>query len=126
MVSFREIGNRLKKRFDGAAKVISTNDGHSFMPEIVSIKQPTRHDLVYTEDSIDFCQFNAKTGSLGTNGRECNATSATIDGCDLMCCNRGYEHKTISEQINCRCMFKWCCEVVCSTCYEQREINTCK
>lgn len=126
MVPFREIGNRLKRRFDGAAKMIARNDGHSFMPEIVSIKQPTRHDLVYTEDSMDFCRYNAKTGSLGTSGRECNATSAAIDGCDLMCCSRGYEHQTIWEQTNCQCMFKWCCQVTCNTCYEQREINTCK
>ncbi|XP_055296358.1 protein Wnt-1-like isoform X2 [Sitodiplosis mosellana] len=126
MAPFRDIGSRLKERFDGAAKVIARNDGHSFMPEIPSIKQPTRHDLVYTEDSSDFCRFNAKTGSLGTIGRECNSTSAAIDGCDLLCCNRGYDHKIIREKVNCRCMFKWCCEVTCSTCIERREVNTCK
>lgn len=126
MAPFREIGNRLKERFDGATKVIARNDGHSFMPEILSIKQPTRHDLVYTEDSDDFCRFNAKTGSLGTVGRECNATSISIDGCDLLCCNRGYDHKIVREKVNCRCMFKWCCEVKCSSCIERREVSTCK
>ncbi|XP_031623303.1 protein Wnt-1-like [Contarinia nasturtii] len=126
MAPFRVIGEKLKEKFDGAAKVIAGNDGHSFMTEIQSIKQPTRHDLIYTDDSPDFCKFNPKTGSLGTFGRECNKTSVGLDGCDLLCCNRGYDYKIIREKINCRCMFKWCCEVTCSTCIERREVNTCK
>lgn len=126
MAPFREIGMRLKDRFDGAAKVIARNDGHSFMPEGLTIKPPTRHDLVYTDDSNDFCRANHKTGSLGTVGRECNATSQGVDGCDLLCCNRGYEHRVVREKVNCRCMFKWCCEVTCSTCIEKRDVNTCR
>lgn len=126
MAPFRDISNRLKEHFDGAAKVIARNDGHSFMAEGLTIKPPTRHDLIYTDDSLDFCQFNAKTGSLGTRGRECNATSAGIDGCDLLCCNRGYDHKIIREKVSCRCTFKWCCDVTCSTCIEKRELFTCR
>lgn len=126
MSQFREIGTRLKERFDGAAKVITHNDGNSFIPEGRTIKPPTRQDIVYTEESPDFCKFNHKTGSLGTIGRECNATSQGIDGCDLLCCNRGYDHRIIKEKVNCRCMFKWCCEVTCSTCIEKRELNTCR
>lgn len=126
MAPFREVGNRLKERFDGAAKVIARNDGNSFMPEGVTIKPPTRLDLVYTEDSPDFCKLNHKTGSLGTHGRECNATSPGVDGCDLLCCYRGSVQKTIKEKVNCKCVFKWCCEVSCSVCIEKREINTCR
>lgn len=126
MAPFREIGNRLKERFDGAARVIARNDGHSFMPEGATIKSPTRHDIVYTENSPDFCRYNAKTGSLGTINRECNATSAGTDGCDLMCCNRGFIHRVVREKVNCRCMFRWCCEVTCNTCIEKREINICR
>lgn len=126
MPPFREIGNRLKERFDGAAKVIARNDGHSFMPEGLTIKTPTRRDLVYTDESMDFCKLNIKTGSIGTMGRECNATSMGIDGCDLLCCNRGYDRKIIREKVNCNCTFKWCCEVTCSTCIERREVFTCR
>lgn len=126
MAPFREVGNRLKERFDGAAKVIARNDGNSFMPEGVTIKPPTRHDLVYTEDSPDFCKLNHKTGSMGTHGRECNATSPGVDGCDLLCCYRGSVQKTVKEKVNCKCVFKWCCEVSCSVCIEKREINTCR
>lgn len=126
MSPFRDVGNRLKERFDGAAKVITHNDGNSFIPEGRTIKPPTRQDLVYTEDSPDFCYFNAKTGSLGTHGRECNSTSQGVEGCELLCCNRGYDHKVVKEKINCKCVFKWCCEVTCSTCIEKREVNTCR
>lgn len=126
MPPFREVGNRLKEKFDGAAKVIAGNDGHSFMPDDRTIKTPTRTDLVYSEDSPDFCKPNKKTGSLGTQGRSCNATSQGVDGCELLCCSRGYTKREIKEKVNCKCTFRWCCEVTCSTCTIKRTIYTCR
>uniref|UniRef100_A0AAG5DX57 Protein Wnt n=1 Tax=Anopheles atroparvus TaxID=41427 RepID=A0AAG5DX57_ANOAO len=123
---FSEVGARLKEHFDGATKVIARNDGHSFMPDDVTIKPPTRRDLVYTEDSDDFCEPNAKTGSLGTHGRECNLTSSGVDGCSLMCCKRGQTHSQVEVKRNCNCSFKWCCEVTCSTCIDIQDVYTCK
>lgn len=63
--SFSEVAHRLRDRFDGASKVIARNDGTSFMTEGLSIKPPTKQDLVYTDESPDFCKPNSKTGSLG-------------------------------------------------------------
>lgn len=126
MPLFREIGIRLKDRFDGAVKVIARNDGNSFMPEGSTIKPPTRQDLIYTETSSDFCEPDIKLGSLGTSGRECNATSPGDDGCELLCCGRGYDHKIVKEKVECKCKFIWCCNVTCSTCIEKREVNTCR
>ena len=63
--SFPEVAHRLRDRFDGASKVIARNDGTSFMTEGLSIKPPTKQDLVYTDESPDFCKPNSKTGSLG-------------------------------------------------------------
>lgn len=63
--SFAEIAHRLRDRYDGATKVIARNDGTSFMPSDASIKPPIKKDLVYTEDSPDFCKPNPKIGSLG-------------------------------------------------------------
>lgn len=65
--SFAEVAHRLRERFDGASKVIAKNDGKSFMTEGLSIKDPTKQDLVYTDESPDFCKPNTKTGSLGEN-----------------------------------------------------------
>ena len=122
---FSEVGLKLKEKFDGASKVIATNDGKGFIPEGASIKVPGKGDLVYSEESPDFCEANKATGSLGTKGRECNATSKGVDGCELLCCGRGYQTIQISEKINCHCRFHWCCEVVCDICTIKRTANTC-
>src|SRR5688572_22796089 len=95
MSSLREIGIRLKSRFDGAVRVLQGNDGRTVVPAMKSLKPPSREDLVYAEESPDYCTADRRIGSLGTKGRPCNATSAGADGCDLLCCGRGYETKVL-------------------------------
>lgn len=124
--SFREIGEMLKLKFDGAVQVIPGNDGKSLVPSKASIKPPEKDDLIYFDESLDFCQYSNKTGSLGTQGRECNATSYGVDGCELLCCGRGYRRRRVTERKNCRCKFHWCCEVTCDTCIVTKEIYTCR
>lgn len=125
MPTFREVGDRLRDRFEGAAKVIASNDGESFMPESTSIKKPGKRDIIYSEESPDFCTPNMKTGSLGTAGRQCNATSAGTDSCDQLCCRRGSIRRIVKESENCKCEFKWCCVVTCEVCYVKRDVHTC-
>ena len=122
---FKDVGLLLKDKFDGAAKVIPANDGWGIIPERETIKPPTREDLIYSEDSPDYCVKDEKTGSLGTIGRECNATSMGVDGCELLCCSRGFEMVKVEEKVNCRCRFHWCCDVVCDTCVQKRIIHRC-
>ena len=124
--SFREVGAILKDKFDGAIKVMPTNDGRSFTPEISSIKPPSSEDLVYLEESPNFCEADRLTGSLGTQGRECNITSKGIDGCDLLCCGRGARKEQILVNKTCNCRFNWCCEVTCAVCPQKVPIYTCK
>nr|KAF7425094.1 hypothetical protein H0235_007532 [Vespula pensylvanica] len=126
MPSFREVGDRLKESFDGAAKVIPSNDGHSFITEGPTIKPPGRFDLIYSEDSPDFCKPNRKTGSLGTVGRRCNSSSPGVEGCELLCCGRGYDTRIVKEKVNCQCRFRYCCEVTCETCLVKTTVNTCR
>ena len=125
MPSFRDVGNRLKERFDGAAKVIAGNDGQSFMPEDASIKPPSKMDLVYSEESPPFCLPNSTLGSFGTQGRACVDTSLAEEGCSILCCGRGYTSHQVTEEKNCRCKFLWCCEVKCEKCNETRTVSTC-
>jgi wingless-type MMTV integration site family protein 6 len=122
---FRDVGLRLKEKFDGAAKVIPGNDGRGFIPENEVIKPPGKEDLVYVEESPNHCVYDRKTGSLGTRGRECNATSPGVDGCELLCCGRGYETIRVVERVNCKCRFQWCCQVICGTCTHKRSIHRC-
>ncbi|GBP92096.1 Protein Wnt-2 [Eumeta japonica] len=92
------------------------------MPES-NIKRPSKRDIVYSEESPDFCELDLKTGSLGTQGRQCNATSVGTDSCDQLCCRRGYTQKIVKETQNCRCHFKWCCDVTCDKCQISQFIN---
>lgn len=126
MPSFQEVGSRLLDRYDGASKVITRNDGGGYIPENPSHKKPTNDDLVYIEDSPDFCRLNKTLGTLGTHGRECNKSSPDEFGCDIMCCHRGYDTKVIEVTTKCKCVFQWCCNVTCQQCVEQKEMFSCK
>ncbi|KAK9888594.1 hypothetical protein WA026_000829 [Henosepilachna vigintioctopunctata] len=123
--NFREVGNRLKERFDGAAKVIAGNDGQSFIPEGDTIKPPGKLDLVYSEDTPNYCAANNSLGSFGTQGRVCDDKSLGEEGCGILCCGRGYRKFYKTESKDCKCIFKWCCEVKCEQCNETRAISTC-
>ncbi|KAL1494683.1 hypothetical protein ABEB36_010247 [Hypothenemus hampei] len=126
MPNFRKIGHTLKQRFDGAAKVIPGNDGKSFMPEGATIKYPSRSDLVYSEESSNFCNPNSTLGSFGTQGRKCNETSPGEDGCAILCCGRGSRSVKEVVQKSCRCEFHFCCDVKCDTCNEQNTYHVCQ
>ncbi|KAI5709072.1 hypothetical protein M8J76_009582 [Diaphorina citri] len=90
------------------------------------LQRPRRAELVYLESSPNYCERDLSLGSLGTAGRHCNRTSRGMDGCDLMCCGRGYNTHQISRAWQCRCKFNWCCSVQCDTCAESVEVYTCK
>ncbi|XP_061437020.1 protein Wnt-7b-like [Lethenteron reissneri] len=66
------------------------------------------------------------TGSVGTRGRPCDRTSPRADGCELLCCGRGYDTRRYTRSWHCKCEFRWCCYVRCSTCSEGAEEYTCK
>lgn len=89
------------------------------------LKSPGTKDLVYLETSPGFCEPNSRLGILGTTGRACNESSIGVDGCDLMCCGRGYKTHQALVSERCNCTFLWCCEVKCSVCQYRKMINTC-
>lgn len=86
---------------------------------------PGGTDLVYLEPSPNFCLKNSRLGIQGTHGRQCNDTSIGLDGCDLMCCGRGYRTQEVIVVERCACIFHWCCEVKCKTCHIRKTIHTC-
>lgn len=54
---------------------------HCVFPKQYSgYKTPTREDLIYFEESPDFCVPNHKYGVMGTQGRTCNASSIGVEG----------------------------------------------
>ncbi|XP_058059517.1 protein wingless [Anopheles bellator] len=88
-------------------------------------KPPGAKDLVYLEPSPGFCERNPRLGIQGTHGRQCNDTSIGVDGCDLMCCGRGYRTQEVTVVERCSCTFHWCCEVKCKLCRTKKTIHTC-
>ncbi|XP_045161412.1 protein Wnt-4-like [Mercenaria mercenaria] len=128
MATFRQIGAILKESFDGATEVKLEHKKNRavLVPVNDQFKPPTRSDIVYLVASPDFCEPDPKTGSLGTGGRVCNKTSKAIDGCDLLCCGRGYETRTITIVERCQCKFYWCCYVSCEKCTRTVDEHVCK
>lgn len=81
-----------------------------------------KNELVYSEDSPNFCLPNSDLDLPGTQGRLCNATN---NNCKNVCCDRGFKVEWRTKKVRCRCKFKWCCEVICDTCYVQRKLGIC-
>ena len=128
----------MKEKFDSATEV-EPRTSHSgsrrhLVPRSPTYKPHTEADLVYLDRSPDYCEYDSKTGSLGTHGRPCNKvliinysilksieielfffffekTSKAIDGCDLLCCNRGFKSIRERRAERCMCKFHWCCSV---------------
>ncbi|XP_011743651.2 protein Wnt-5b isoform X1 [Macaca nemestrina] len=125
LAEFRKVGDRLKEKYDSAAAMRVTRKGRL---ELVNSRftQPTPEDLVYVDPSPDYCLRNESTGSLGTQGRLCNKTSEGMDGCELMCCGRGYNQFKSVQVERCHCKFHWCCFVKCKKCTEIVDQYICK
>ncbi|CAG0923859.1 unnamed protein product [Notodromas monacha] len=77
MPNFREIGEVLKDKFDGASEVRAEMVGNkiNLVPRDQGFKPYGKSDLIYINRSPDFCEYNPHRGSLGTHGRQCNKVS---------------------------------------------------
>ncbi|CAL4150268.1 unnamed protein product, partial [Meganyctiphanes norvegica] len=122
------IGELLKDKFDGATEVRlkELNGRLELEPNKQYFKKPTDEDLVYVQGSPEYCEYDIGSGSLGTHGRKCDKDSRGLDGCDLLCCNRGYTSRRERVRERCFCKFHWCCHVQCRTCIRDVVIHTCK
>nr|CAD37164.2 Wnt1 protein [Platynereis dumerilii] len=135
LAPFRQTGARLKDRFDGAPRVYQGNSGNSrnrnrlqkfnLLPVNPNHKSPGPQDLVYFEESPTFCDENRTLGLQGTTGRQCNVSSIGVDGCDLMCCGRGWVEETYLSKERCNCTFHWCGQVTCHICNRTRVRHLC-
>ncbi|KAM7334437.1 hypothetical protein ACRRTK_007757 [Alexandromys fortis] len=129
---FRAIGDFLKDKYDSASEMVVEKHRESrgwvetLRAKYALFKPPTERDLVYYENSPNFCEPNPETGSFGTRDRTCNVTSHGIDGCDLLCCGRGHNTRTEKRKEKCHCVFHWCCYVSCQECVRIYDVHTCK
>lgn len=121
--TFSKVGARLKQRFQGAVRVTAGNSGKGFVPE--SPRPPGREDIVFSEESPDYCEPDRRTGSLGTRGRHCKLGSQGSDDCRTLCCGRKVRSRQTVVSVPCNCTFQYCCNVTCQTCLETLQETTC-
>jgi len=125
LAPFRKVGDYLRSKYKDSTRVKPTRGGRLRLHRR-SVRIPTANDLVFIKESPDYCHHNATTGSLGTTGRVCKVDSKGMEGCDLMCCGRGYNKVKTRVKERCKCKFHWCCYVECKTCTKAVELYVCK
>ncbi|XP_014208971.1 protein Wnt-1-like [Copidosoma floridanum] len=126
--TFRAASTALAQLHEGAALVRLVHGSRRparLRPARPELKRPNKTDLVYLDDSPDYCERNLTLGIPGTRGRVCNRTSLGLDGCRLLCCGRGYQTRVRDVIEKCNCRFVWCCDVKCEMCRHTREEHVC-
>ncbi|XP_068611619.1 protein Wnt-16 [Brachionichthys hirsutus] len=118
MAAFERIGAYLKERYERAVQV--------YRPRRKTRTSVDQQQLVYFNKSPSYCLEDRGRGLAGTRGRSCSRTSAGADGCNLLCCGRGYDTRVARRVRRCGCRFVWCCHVRCSRCESVNRIHTCK
>lgn len=123
--SIREIGDYLREKYEGATKVKINKRGRLQIKDL-QFKVPTAHDLIYLDESPDWCRNSYALHWPGTHGRVCHKNSSGLESCAILCCGRGYNTKNIIVNERCNCKFHWCCQVKCEVCTKVLEEHTCK
>ncbi|XP_066471988.1 protein Wnt-8a [Tiliqua scincoides] len=132
LAEFRDVGNYLKIKYDQAQKLEldkrRLRAGNSAVSRGATAETfitllPT--DLVFLEDSPDYCIRNTSLGLYGTEGREClqgakNLSQWERRSCRRLCkdCGLRTEEKRAEIITSCNCKFQWCCKVKCDQCKE--------
>ncbi|XP_076877202.1 protein Wnt-8a-like [Brachyhypopomus gauderio] len=127
---FREIGNYLKVKHDQAQKLQfdkrpmragNSADNRGAIAD--AFIATARSELIYLEDSPDYCAKNSSLGLQGTEGRECvqpgdGASQWEKRSCRRLCqeCGLRVEERRTETVSSCNCRFHWCCTVNCDNC----------
>lgn len=130
LADFREVGNYLKMKHEQAkklemdkkpAKVGNSADNRGALAQTLGVIAKT--ELIYLEDSPDYCVQNQSLGYLGTKGRECLKSSKSMTlwerkSCPRLCfgCGLRVAEKRVEVVTSCNCKFHWCCTVKCEKC----------
>ncbi|KAJ8261697.1 hypothetical protein GJAV_G00157290 [Gymnothorax javanicus] len=104
LAPFERVGSFLKERYEASVQ----------------------DELVFLNKSPNYCVEDRRSGVAGTRGRRCNRASAGPDGCNLLCCGRGYNTHVVRHAERCECKFVWCCYVRCRRCESMNDMYTCK
>ncbi|KAH0616571.1 hypothetical protein JD844_027778 [Phrynosoma platyrhinos] len=127
MSSFTKVGSFLKEKYENSIQISDKLKKKIRRKEKSQRKIPIhKEDLLYVNRSPNYCVEDSKLGVPGTQGRICNRTSEGPDGCNLLCCGRGYNTHVVRHVERCECKFVWCCYVRCRRCETMTDVHTCK
>eukprot|EP00795_Rhopilema_esculentum_P000338 gene338-9997_t len=121
-----KVGEYLHKKYRSAVLVTLDQSSNKLVNLDKIVSKFGKNDLVYLEQSPNYCRRDLSQGIVGTAGRECNKSSLSENSCDILCCGHGYKSKMVTERVNCNCKFIWCCKVACEKCIRVVEKNYCK
>lgn len=62
MADFRRTGDHLRKKYNGAVQVAVNQYSTGFTAAHTHFKRPSKNDLVYLEDSPDYCVRDHESG----------------------------------------------------------------
>ncbi|XP_020782787.1 protein Wnt-8-like [Boleophthalmus pectinirostris] len=127
---FRDIGNYLKNKHNQAQKldidkkrVRAGNSADNRGAILDALRSIAPTELIYLEDSPDYCRRNSSMGLYGTEGRECLTQGDGLSqwetkSCRRLCheCGLGVEERRVEVVSSCNCKFHWCCQVNCDRC----------
>ncbi|XP_077182833.1 protein Wnt-8a [Paroedura picta] len=130
LAGFREIGNYLKVKYNKAQKMEADkrrmrvgNSAESRGAITGTFSTLLAGELVFLEDSPDYCTRNISLGLHGTEGRECLQSGKNLSqwekrSCRRLCteCGLKTEAKRTELVTSCNCKFHWCCTVKCEQC----------
>ncbi|KAL3314166.1 Protein Wnt-5a [Cichlidogyrus casuarinus] len=125
LAPFSKVGQYLQDKYDSSIQVGFNRPGTMLKRSRRDAPRITSEDLIYLEDSPDYCRMDQVTGKTATSGRECLLDGSSSESCESLCCGRGFltHSRIVSEK--CHCRFHWCCEVECQTCQRVERYHIC-
>ncbi|XP_004697070.1 protein Wnt-8a [Echinops telfairi] len=130
LADFRETGDYLKAKYDRALKIEmdkrqlrTGNSAEGRRAPTEPFLPSAEAELVFLEESPDYCVHNSSLSFRGTEGREClqkrpGPARGEQRSCRHLCteCGLQVEERRSEVTRSCHCKFQWCCTVKCDQC----------
>ncbi|MFT7812588.1 protein Wnt-16-like [Arapaima gigas] len=107
LAPFDRVGRLLKERYESSVQVTDRSKRKVRRKDKDRRRVPVgKEELIFLNKSPNYCVEDRRRGVAGTRGRRCNRTSAGPDGCNLLCCGRGYNTHVVRRVERCECKFE--------------------